>query len=129
MRVHEGRNFVEATERDEIADALSKRRPGEANEFWLSHGEERFPAICVFVRRDVASLIFFPREGHPGFTPSGNPLGLPAGGSQVFLTGVSGKEELKVPNEAVIPFDRAVDVAVEFAKTQELPKSIRWFEL
>jgi immunity protein Imm1 of predicted polymorphic toxin system len=44
-----------------------------------------------------------------------------------FINSVEEPEE--VPNNAVVPFSDALAAAKDFFTTQELPRSVDWFEL
>jgi len=119
---------------DEVADAahlenvLERRYEGSVNEFWLYDPGEGYPLLGIVVKGSLASLDYFPREGHPGFRSLGNVVGLERGGVTTFLIG-GGKESLDLLNETVVPFSAAVAAAKDFLASRELPKCIQWCEL
>jgi hypothetical protein len=56
----------------ELEMVLQKKyRPG-VNEFCFSHDNEKFSTISLLGSGDLATLNFFPYEGHPGFVPVGD---------------------------------------------------------
>ena len=118
----------------EVADAhalemvLMRRHGEDANEFWLSHGSQRYPAIALLVKGKLAALHYFPQEQHPGFRAAGNMAGLKPGAMTSFWISAGG-ETVEVLNDAVMPFASALSVAKEFLISNELPQSVIWFEL
>ncbi|KVK72520.1 hypothetical protein WJ47_10295 [Burkholderia ubonensis] len=112
--------------REEV-DAALARWSGAANDYWLSHGNAKFPALAVMVNGQLATAHYFPDEHHPGFISLGNVNGLdPDGTSTFFLTNT---ETTDVANERVISIEVAWEAAREFAQNWSLPRCIKWFEL
>ena len=66
----------EASSPAELELILRKRYKPEVNGFWLSHDNEKHPTMPMLVNGDLATLGYFPRESHPGFTPTGGIAGL-----------------------------------------------------
>jgi hypothetical protein len=112
----------------DIERVLRTRHRGGRNAFWLSHGTDRFPDISILVIGDRAYMLYFPREGHPGFASIGTVPGLPPGGITNFFPD-DGDEPFDIVNEAIVRFEDALKVAQEFAISPALPKSMRWSEL
>ena len=129
MNVYDFKGVVyEAADRDQLEAVLMCRHGNGVNEFWLSHGNDRYPAIVLSVKGDLAALHYFPREGHPGFTSAGNVAGLEPGEMTKFWISAGG-ETIDVMNDAVMPFSVALAAAQEFLISSELPRSVDWFEL
>ena len=102
---------------------------GQANHFWLSHGDARHPAMSIFAKADLASLHFFPTARHPGFrSAGGEALGLEPGGFTIFYMNNVAEEE-EVLNDSVVPFSVALVAAKEFLRTAVKPTSLQWFRL
>ncbi len=118
----------EAADRDQLEAVLMRRHGNGVNEFWLSHGNDRYPAVALLVKGDLAALHYFPTEGHPGFTSAGNVAGLESGEITTFWISAGG-ETIGVLNDAVMPFSVALAAAAEFLISIELPRSVEWFEL
>ena len=127
-------NFVnfksghDVSTRLEVVAALSKRDHAGMNSFWLSHGTEKFPAINMMVNGDLAYLLYFPDDDHPGYASVGNLPHLPRGGITNFFHDPGG-EPFDILNEAVVPFSDAMKVAHEFAVSKQMPKCIPWNSL
>ena len=113
---------------EEVDTALSKRYGAGVNEFWLSHGPENFPALCLLVNGDLATLTYLPQEGHPGYRSEGKVRGLERDRTSTFYVN-NETEELEIMNESIVPFCTAVEAAKDFLISRQLPKSIEWLEL
>jgi hypothetical protein len=118
----------DVTTRPEIEAALSRRDNAGMNSFWLSHGTEKFPAINIMVNGDLAYVLYFPEERHPGYASVGNLSHLSRGGITNFFHDPGG-EPFDIRNEAVVPFSDAMKVAQEFSTSKHLPKCIPWNSL
>src|SRR4051812_28005265 len=57
---------------------LAKRNENDANGFWLTHEDDEYPQLGVFVKEDHAYLHFIPKEYDAGFASVGM-LELPKG--------------------------------------------------
>src|SRR6516165_8421738 len=75
-----------ASDIEQIDRILHKRYGEGVNDFWISLGNEKYPTIALQVNRDLASLHYFPREGHPGYVSVGDfkSLGLEPNGETTF---------------------------------------------
>ena len=127
MRIEDYDSDRDVTNPADIDAALSKRHGKGINAFWLSHGTEKFPAICILVKGDLAHVHYFHKDRDPGFAsvakvPSPNP-----NETSVFF--VRPTEKIWIRNGAVIPFSDALRVAQEFSISKAMPKCIQWFEL
>ena len=107
---------------------LSKREGSGVNEFWLSHDNEKNPALSIVVNGDLASLTYFPEAHHPGFTSIGPLENLQSGELSIFYINTPTEKHL-ILNDSIVPFSTAVDVAKEFFIKKNLPSSIEWLEL
>jgi hypothetical protein len=114
---------------EQIDKILHQRYGNGVNEFFLAHGDERYPVISLQVSGRLACMYYFPREGHPGFVSLGDlkSVGLQPGGETTFY--VAPDQPIWAINEHVISFSDALKVVHEFCGDPALPKSIEWFEL
>jgi hypothetical protein len=128
MKVEDFYVIGEVADAGELAIVLKRRHGNDANEFWLSHGNDRYPAISLLVNGDLAALHYFPKEGHPGFRSAGNVAGLKPEEMTTFWISAGG-ETIDVLNDAVMPFAVALAAAMQFLTSDELPQSVEWFEL
>jgi hypothetical protein len=127
MRIQDLSKVVEATG-DAIDAAMGPRLGAGLNSFWLSHGDRRFPVLSVLVNGDLATLHYFPFEGHSGFRSLGSLPDLNPDGRTTFVLEHL-RDEQPTPNTFVVSLADALRTAKEFAGSQDLPKSLNWFEL
>jgi hypothetical protein len=127
MRIEDFDSKCDVTKPEDVEVALNKRHVGGINAFWLSHGTEKFPAIGILVKGELANVHFFPRERHPGFTSVANVFDHRSNETSIFF--VRPTEKTWVRNDALVPFSDALKVAQEFAASKVMPKCIQWFEL
>ena len=106
----------------ELRAVLALRNDDGMNELWIC-GAEPHPCIAFLVRDERAVLHFFPRAGHPGFVSRGS------GDPDAVVVFSTHGDAVSLTGDAIIAVATAVDAAVEFARTCELPSTIRWFEL
>jgi hypothetical protein len=112
----------------ELESVLRKTHGPGVNGFWLSHDDDKYPTLALLVNGDLATLSYFPRESHPGFTPAGGIAGLDKSGTTTFSIDTV-EQETEIWNEQVVAFSTALSVAKEFFDWKELPQSIEWTEL
>ena len=125
MKVDDLAGVQEVCVASELSAALMRRHGPSVNEFWLSH-ENKYPAMTIWVKDVVATLHYFPREGHPGFRSLGDVA--QAEQETVFCTESVWHTE-SVSNKFVVPFVVAMAAALEFLLSKELPRSVNWMEL
>src|SRR5271157_2762678 len=123
MRIWDFEGAYEANNISELDAVLQKRYGPGLNGFWLSHDNEKYPTISLLVKGDLSTLLYVPRESHPGFTPVGRVEGLDRTGNTMFSIDTI-EQELEVSNEAVVLFSTALSVAKDFFASKELPGSI-----
>ena len=128
MRIQDDDSVCNVTSPADIEAVLRKRYGTGRNAFWLSHGDELFPAINIMVKGDLAHVHYFPEERHPGFASVGRLPGLKSDEDTVFYMS-SSSEPVEIMNDAVVSFSDALKVAQEFAISNGRPKCIQWFEL
>ena len=94
MRIQDYDTVWDVTAPAEIEAALRTRHEGGRNAFWLTHGSNNSPAIYTMVMGDLAYVLYFPKDRHPGFSSIGTVPGLRLGGVASFFPG-DAEETLK----------------------------------
>ena len=128
MRLQGFDGTMEFDEPEELEAALVKRHGAGVNSFWLSHGQQLYPALAILVKGDMAHLDYFPADGHAGYSSIGRCDGLDPAGITVFVTDSMG-EEAEVLNSAVVPFSTALNAAKGFLYSNALTRNVEWLEL
>jgi len=118
----------EAHNSSEFGEILSKRFGPAVNAFWISHNDELKPVLSLLVKENLATLVYFPSEGHPGFVPVGETSVSNNTGFTTFRQETI-EQEIEIPNSQVVTFDSALRAAEDFSELRSLPKSIAWTEL
>jgi len=127
MKIEHFGGSEHANDQDALNIVLKRRYGANANEFWLS-ADAPFPSLSILVRDDLASVHYFPEEGHPGYSLVGGQSELERGGSTIFFTN-SPSEEIEIANEMIVPFSIALQVAHQFFASPTRPTSHTWYEL
>jgi hypothetical protein len=127
MRIEDFDSERDVTRPEDITAALSKRDGRGINSFWLSHGAEKFPAINIMVKGELAYVHYFPKHRHPGYASVAKTLGPRPNETSIFF--LDPTEKVWVMNRELIPFSDALKVAQEFAISTAMPKCIRWNSL
>ncbi len=97
--------------------------------FWLAHDTGQFPRLAIRISGNVADVIYFPQDGHPGFRCLGG-HGLPEGGlTTLVYQGCDPASGEQVSNKFIVPFETAYSVAKEFFRSKQMTGSVSWFEL
>ena len=112
----------------ELEKIMSARHKNGVNEVLLAHDGQKFPLLSILMKDDVATLHYMVEGDRAGFTSIGGKLGLPPNEDTVFATGRP-DDKTWVTNRALVPFATALTAAKEFFQSEQLPKSLKWFEL
>jgi hypothetical protein len=112
-----------------LEDALAWRDSLGGAEFWLAHGDGKYPALAVRVSGAVADLHFFPEDRHPGFRCLGGEGLSPGGATKFVFEGCDPRSGEATPNEFVVPFATACSIAREFMQSGQKSSSVSWIEL
>ena len=128
MKISDFASVYETHSDPEIELVLSKRYGDGVNELWLSNGTDKFPAISILVKGNLASLNYFPKPRDPGYRSAGPGLGLKPGGFTTFYINTP-TEEQDVLNDSIVLFSDALAAAKQFAISTALPTAIDWVEL
>ncbi|HXA70012.1 MAG TPA: hypothetical protein VNW24_06160 [Stellaceae bacterium] len=114
----------------QLEQLLGVRFKDQENEFWLRADKSDHPALSIMVKGDLAAIHYFPKEGHAGHVSIGGKMNLDAKKMTKFSIGsLDPGATIHVPNHLIVSFSEALEVAKEFFRSQELPRSIEWFEL
>jgi hypothetical protein len=128
MKIEDFEGIYEVNNMSELGTILQKRYGPGVNGFWLSHDNDKYPAISLLVKGDLATLLYVPRESHPGFTPVGRVADLDKKETTTFSVDTI-EQEMEISNKAIVLFSTALSVAKDFFTSKELPRSIEWVEL
>jgi hypothetical protein len=90
------------------------------------HEHEKYPALAILVKGGFACVHYFPAVGDPGFLSVGNMSALECRPTVTFATGGT---PFEVSTRSILRFADALQVAKEFLRSKELPKSIGWLRL
>jgi Immunity protein Imm1 len=115
---------TEATTEREIRDALAARH-NDRNSFWLFRADAEFPALGILVNGPSATINYVPRHRDAGFVCTGD---LTSSGVTTFFAQPS-DEGTEFSNKYVVPWELALEAAIEFAASTEKPRCITWTEL
>jgi hypothetical protein len=88
MKIQDCDTTSDVTNPADIEAALKKCHGAGRNAFWLSHGNDKFPAINILVNGSLAYIHYFPERRHPGFSSIGMAPGLKSGEESVFFQAV-----------------------------------------
>lgn len=119
--------MCDVTRPADIEAALSKRHGEGINSFWLSHEAERYPAINLLVKGDLASVHYLPKDRDAGFVSVARVPNPRPDETSIFFVGPT--ERIWVANYQLVPFSDALKVAQEFAISATMPRCIQWFAL
>jgi hypothetical protein len=125
-------NFGEVYTVDDPSDIerfVSKRFGDGFNEVVLSPEDRPDRFLQILLRDELAALYYAPGEDVAGFVSVGGKLGLPPGKDTAFASGHPGNRDMLFSSEQIVSTSEALAAAKEFFYTEELPKSIEWFEL
>ncbi len=128
MHIEHFKGIDECNNIELLPQILEKKTEKGVNEFWISEKGD-YPLIGVLTNQNYAYVHYFKEEGEPGFQVISNEnVGLDLKGTTVFYTNTD-KEEVYIPNNAVITIGRAIEIVSEFFLTNKMPKCIEWTEL
>ena len=112
---------------EQLETALGKRYD-DRNCFWISHDDDQYPTLGIFVNGDMAYLSYIPREFEAGFRSIGD-MGAEVDDMVRFSISEFKADDVDVLREAIVPWSTALSVAKEFFHSKELPKAIEWLQL
>jgi hypothetical protein len=109
---------------------LGVRFKNQENDFLLTPDSSDYPRLSIMVKGDLAAIHYFPKDGHAGHVALGGKMNLDPKKMTRFSIGrLDAGDTIHVPNHLIVSFSEALEVAKEFFHSQELPRSIKWFEL
>lgn len=116
---------TEATTQKEIRDALAVRHGNDSNSFWLHANDAEFPELSILVCGPSATLNYYPSREAAGFVCTRD---LTSSGVTTFFASPS-NEATEFSTKYVVPWELALEAAIEFAASTEKPRCITWTEL
>jgi hypothetical protein len=110
-------------------DVLGWRDSAGGAIFFLEPDDASYPLLCMRVSDDVADVIFYPEDGHPGFRCLGGE-GLPESGwTTLKYEGCDPSDGEKEPNRFILPFAKGCSVASDFLRELRMSESVSWLDL
>src|ERR1700752_4356238 len=113
----------------ELEQLLGVRPKNRKNHYWLRSDGSKYPYLAIMVKGDLSAVYYFPGGGHAGFVSRGERLNLDLDKKTTFSITRSPADDVYIRNEFVISFTEAREIAKELFNSQNLPRSIHWFEL
>jgi hypothetical protein len=130
MKVHDFGGTHSVNSIAQLEQLLGARFKHHMNEFSLCPDSSIYPLIKINVRGDLAAIYYIPADRQAGYVSIGGKMHLdPKAETSFSIDGLDPGETIDVPNEFIVPFSKAVEAAKEFFHAQEMPRSIKWFEL
>lgn len=130
MRVHDFGGTHRVNSMARLEQLLGARFNDQLNEFSLYSDSSIYPLLTIMVKGDLAAIHYFPEDGHAGYVSIGGKTNPDPKKTTTFHIGtLDAGDTANVPNEFIVPFSEALEVAKEFFRSQELPRSIKWLEL
>ena len=129
MRVDASHRSWHVSDANGLHDVLAWRDKRGGARFWLSEGLEPYPVLAITVTGELADVMYFPEEGHPGFRCLGGE-GLPKDGSTTFVFDAcdpwTGEDS---PNEFIVSLRTACSIGVDFLQRKQMSEAVSWLEL
>ena len=114
----------------QLEQLLGARFKDEQNLFHLTPDSSDHPALTVHVRGDLAAIYYYRGDDRAGYVSLGGKMNLdPKEWTTFSITKRDPGETIDVRNEFIVSFSEALEVAKEFFNSQQMPRSIEWFEL
>lgn len=110
-----------------VCEVLHKRYGDDVNEFWITCDNQENPCLAILVNKEFANVTYFPDAESLGLQSVGIPGDFNPDEFSVFYTNTP-EEEIEVSNSAIITFDEALQVALDFFQNSKLPNCIEWSE-
>lgn len=126
MIVYEFNGKKECNNLIELQEVLKHRSKGNSNEFEL-RTELEYPFLTILIKEELACVHYFKDEndcGHYAYTDNN-------GLEEEYVVFNIGSEnaETEISKDLVIPVERAYIAAIDFFKTCEMSKKMKWFDL
>jgi hypothetical protein len=112
-----------------LHDVLTWRDKRGGARFFLSEDVDQYPMLAITITGELADVMFFLEEGHPGFRCLGG-QGLSKDGSTTFVfDGCDPWTGEDSPNEFVVSLNSAYLIAAEFLQRKRMSEAESWLEL
>lgn len=134
MYVEDLNNEYNVSTETDLRELLQKKytsKIGKANSFTLSHSDPKlspYPALFIWVRNEISTLIFLNSEDNPGYRSVNNQDNSNSDEFIEFHYDSFERTE-QVPKEFIVSFECAITAAIDFFNIEKLPKSVDWFAL
>ena len=97
--------------------------------FFLEPDDASYPLLCMRVSGDVADIIFYPEDGHPGFRCLGGEGLLEGGWTTLMYEGCDPSDGEEEPNQFIVPYVKARAVASDFLRDLKMSEAVSWLDL
>jgi hypothetical protein len=97
--------------------------------FFLEPDDADYPLLCMRVSGNVADIIFYPTDGHPGFRCLGGEGLLEGGMTTLVYEGCDPADGEAEPNRFIVPFAKACSVASDFLHELRMSEAESWLDL
>lgn len=113
-----------------LGDTVLNQSIDGVNEFLIAQERNSYPYFILLVNGLYANVSFIPSEESAGFQAFSDDteMDLDPEESTIFYTNTP-TEEIEIYNDYVIPKSLAMQIAIEFVKTGDLPDCVEWDEL
>jgi hypothetical protein len=113
---------------DALASTLHFRDARGGADLWVSDAPGSFPCLAIRLSGPLATIHFFPKEGHPGFrcTAPGSPEN---GATRFVFEGCDPASGESVPTKFVLSVNDAERVLRHFHHSRQMLDRFDWFEL
>jgi len=129
MKVHDFGGTHKVQSIAELEQRLGVRFNDEQNGFGISPDSSKYPRLFIYVKGDLAVIYYHRGDDRAGYVSVGGKMNLDPKEMTNFSIHRSDSDSIDVFNDSIVPFSEALEVAKEFFQSQELPRSIEWFEL
>jgi hypothetical protein len=114
---------------DDLERLLGRRYYNNVNSFWLVHGSERYPALSVCIKGELAYLQYAESGKDAGLRSAGTFQSAQPGEMTTFSVSKYPADDISVLNDAVVTTASALAAAKEFYTSKQLPTSVDWVRL
>jgi hypothetical protein len=128
MRIVDFKGSYQVDQESDIDIAMARRYGEGFNEFFIYREGPEFPHLAVPVRADVATIFFFPENGHPGFRALRAQDAMGGATDLLFYIG-DFADSIQSPAEFIVPVTAGVAVAKSFLRTGAMSPILEWLEL
>jgi hypothetical protein len=128
MRIVDFKGNYQVDRESDIDTAMARRYGDGFNEFFIYREGQEFPYLAILVRVDIATIFFFPEDGHPGFRAF-KAQDAARDEENVMFYIADFADSVQSPAEFIVPAAASVAVAKNFLRTGSMSPMLDWLEL